>query len=233
MTEERYLVELVDSYKTIIELQKEKIDGLEKELVDLKKSRQIEDPFKERYDWINNNEDKPAIIPTKEDRDLVIHMDDDKQPKPEFGSMSNRIKIEASKELKKTEATPTPVVHTTVNKKDDRPRPWKRFIYFKSKQDALNFVDRYSNDFEVGKTKKTYWNASLTRFEVKRNTSNNDLFANGYLFVLEFSMNGVDFKALEDLENLVNYKQSEPGKKGPGGSFKSIRLYNGEKAKVG
>ena len=166
--------------------------------------------------------------------------------KPVFGSMSNKINERETiseyiarggvTELKKTQSAPAlvkPVTQKPVKELEKRPRAWKRFIYFKSSKEANGFIDRYSSDFEVGKTKKTYWRASETRFDLRKNTSNNDLFKKGYLFVLEFSMNGVDFKALGDLENLEIYRQ--PGKYDGrrGGSYKSIRLYKGsEKVKV-
>ena len=162
------------------------------------------------------------------------------QSKPVFGSMSNRQSLSeyiakgGITELKKTESIPTPVIPTpSSNKKtmEERPRAWKRFIYFKSSKEAHEFINKYSKDFEIGKTKKTYWNASETKFDLHKNTTNNDLFSKGYLFVLEFSMNGVDFKVLEELENLEVYHQNGAVKK-RGGLHKSVRLYKGEKAKV-
>ena len=62
MTEERYLQKLVSSYEEIIDLQREKIKNLEKELMNLKKDRPVEDIFKNRYDW--SNEEKENVKET-------------------------------------------------------------------------------------------------------------------------------------------------------------------------
>ena len=200
MNDEKILEKLVNSYEEIMEFQKEKIRTLEKELAELK----------DRYQWVDKKEKKD-------------------EEKPAFGSLSSKV---AAAELKKTVVTPTLVVPTpakSVVKKEEKPKPWVRNIFFKSKQAALDFADRYQEDFEVGLTKRTYKQASEVRFEIKRNTTENDLFAKGYLFVLEFAMNGADFKAMEELEGLIGY----PGTKGRGGFRRSVRLFDEKKEKVG
>lgn len=146
--------------------------------------------------------------------------------KPVFGSMSNRQTLSeyiangGITDIKKTESIPTPI----QNKEEKRPRIVKRHIFFKKYKDAENFVDRYSEDFGLGKVKRTVRTASETHYEIKHNTIENELYKKGYGYVLIFSMNGLDFGAIEDLENLERYHSDD---------MRCVRLYREtEKAKV-
>lgn len=230
--EEMYLRKLVDSYEEIIELQKDKIKSLEEELVKIKKSRPIEDPFKDRYDWTKKIEDpEPNKKETEIPKFSYVEVYD---KRPEFGSMSNRIKKEKESlqdyiarggvtELKKTDDIPTPAVPTSIDKtkKERRPRITRRQIFFKSHSDAEYFVSTYADEFEVGKVKHHVKRASEVHYEVKKNTYNDTLFKKGYGWVLIFSMNAVDFEAIEELEHLEKF--STPGER-RGASC--IRLYH-------
>ena len=239
MTEEKYLQKLVDSYEELILLQREKINNLEKELEGLKKTKPIgypEDPFKDRYSWKKEDvDDKFSYATAYETKssDAIV--------KPEFGSMSSKTKKETLQdyinrggvtELKKTVTIPTPLIPTTkdsakkgtsvsLKKEEKRPRIVKRHIFFKSFNDAQSFADRYSEDFGLGKVKKTVRRASETHYEIKKNTIENTLFTKGYGYVLIFSMNGLDFSAIEDLEKLEKYYSSE---------MRCVRLFNEKKA---
>lgn len=175
---------------------------------------------------------------TKSDIDILKEenksVDVPVQSKPIFGSMSNRQTLSeyiakgGITELKKTESIPTPktptLVKTSIHKEEKRPRIVKRHIFFKRYTDAENFVDRYSEDFGLGKVKRTVRTASETHYEIKKNTIENTLYKKGYGYVLIFSMNGLDFGAIEDLEHLEMY--NSPG-------MRCVRLYKeSEKVKA-
>ena len=234
MTEEKYLMKLIRSYEEIMDLQREKIRNLEKELEKFIKN-QDQEPIKVSDPKpVIVNKNTIADIPTKEEPIKRV------LEKPPFGSMTNRTKLSTLQdyianggitELKKTPSIPTPVTPTQkdvktsnkINKEEKRPRIVKRHIFFRSYNSAQSFVDRYSEDFGLGKVKRTVRGASETHYEIKKNTIENNLYGKGFIYVLVFSMNGLDFGAIEDLEKLEKYHSD---------SVRCVRLFK-EKEKVG
>lgn len=107
--------------------------------------------------------------------------------------------------------------------KSPKPKTVMRYIYFKSKESAKEFIDQYRSEFELtdGETNK---NKAYVPYVLKRNTTENELYSKGYVWLLSFRMNGASFEVLENCENL---KKPETKNK----TTKSIR-YKEEGVKV-
>ena len=97
---------------------------------------------------------------------------------------------------------------TDDEQKENKPR-WKtptprtamRYVYFKKEKQAKDFAKEYEKDFEYTAS-QTLGKDSIQPYKIRKNHSDNDLYTQGYMWSLEFRMNGKDFQVLEQCENL-------------------------------
>jgi len=82
-------------------------------------------------------------------------------------------------------------------------RPTKRYIYFKSQETAKEFATEWEDDFEAHEKKS----GSISKYRITRNTTDNELFKRGYMWVLSFRMECKTFEAMEQL--LPDLKKNE------------------------
>lgn len=85
--------------------------------------------------------------------------------------------------------------------KTPTPRTAMRYVYFKKEKQAKDFAKEYEKDFELVAS-QTLGKDSIQPYKIRKNHSDNDLYAQGYMWSLEFRMNGKDFQVLEQCENL-------------------------------
>lgn len=85
--------------------------------------------------------------------------------------------------------------------KTPTPRTAMRYVYFKKEKQAKDFAKEYEKDFEYTAS-QTLGKDSIQPYKIRKNHSDNDLYAQGYMWSLEFRMNGKDFQVLEQCENL-------------------------------
>lgn len=85
--------------------------------------------------------------------------------------------------------------------KTPTPRTAMRYVYFKKEKQAKDFAKEYEKDFEYAAS-QTLGKDSIQPYKIRKNHSDNDLYAQGYMWSLEFRMNGKDFQVLEQCENL-------------------------------
>lgn len=85
--------------------------------------------------------------------------------------------------------------------KTPKPRTAMRWVYFKKEKQAKDFAKEYEKDFEYADS-QTLGKDSLQKYKIRKNHSDNDLYSMGYMWSLEFRMNGKDFQVLEQCENL-------------------------------
>lgn len=85
--------------------------------------------------------------------------------------------------------------------KTPKPRTAMRYVYFKKESAAKKFAKEYEKDFEFADS-QTLGKDSLQKYKIRKNHSDNDLYTQGYMWSLEFRMNGKDFQVLEQCENL-------------------------------
>lgn len=85
--------------------------------------------------------------------------------------------------------------------KTPTPRTAMRYVYFKKEKQAKDFAKEYEKDFEYAAS-QTLGKDSIQPYKIRKNHSDNDLYAKGYMWSLEFRMNGKDFQVLEQCENL-------------------------------
>lgn len=85
--------------------------------------------------------------------------------------------------------------------KTPTPRTAMRYIYFKKEKQAKDFAKEYEKDFEYA-AGQTLGKDNLQKYKIRKNHSDNDLYTQGYMWSLEFRMNGKDFQVLEQCENL-------------------------------
>lgn len=85
--------------------------------------------------------------------------------------------------------------------KTPKPRTAMRYVYFKKEKQAKDFAKEYEKDFEYA-AGQTLGKDSLQKYKIRKNHSDNDLYTQGYMWSLEFRMNGKDFQVLEQCENL-------------------------------
>lgn len=89
------------------------------------------------------------------------------------------------------------------------PRMIIRYIYFKNKLTAEEFIKRYGEEFELRKDQVNRDEA--VRCELTPTTRTDPFYYDGYPFRLSFRMNGAAFEVLENCENL---KKRKIGKRG-------------------
>ena len=94
--------------------------------------------------------------------------------------------------------------------KTSTPKTTMRYVYFKKEQQAKNFVKEYEKDFEFSKG-QTLGKDGIQPYKIRKNHSDNDLYAKGYMWSVEFRMNGAAFQVLEQCENL---KKKTTGNRG-------------------
>lgn len=85
--------------------------------------------------------------------------------------------------------------------KTPTPRTAMRYVYFKKEKQAKDFAKEYEKDFEYTAS-QTLGKDSIQPYKIRKNHSDNDLYSMGYMWSLEFRMNGKDFQVLEQCENL-------------------------------
>lgn len=85
--------------------------------------------------------------------------------------------------------------------KTPKPRTAMRWVYFKKEAEAKKFAKEYEKDFEYADS-QTLGKDSIQPYKIRKNHSDNDLYSMGYMWSLEFRMNGKDFQVLEQCENL-------------------------------
>lgn len=93
--------------------------------------------------------------------------------------------------------------------KTPTPRTAMRYIYFHKESEAKKFANDYEKDFEYAAS-QTLGKDSIQPYKIRKNHSDNELYAQGYMWSLEFRMNGRTFQDLEKYENL---KKKESGNK--------------------
>ena len=93
--------------------------------------------------------------------------------------------------------------------KTPTPRTAMRYIYFHKESEAKKFAKDYEKDFEYAAS-QTLGSDSIQPYKIRKNHSDNDLYAQGYMWSLEFRMNG---RAFQDLEKYENLKKKESGNK--------------------
>ena len=84
-------------------------------------------------------------------------------------------------------------------------RPTKRYVYFKSQEEAKAFASEWEGDFEAHEKK----NGAISKYTISRNTKDNDLFKKGYLWVLSFRMGGKTFEAMDSLLPELKKKENK------------------------
>jgi len=101
---------------------------------------------------------------------------------------------------------------TAHNWKTPKPRSIIRYIFFKSHDSAENFAKEYEKDFEQNLI--MHLTNDLSAYKIQKNVMENELYSQGYKWVLSFRMNGKAFEALEEVEGLKKRNRTGCGQGG-------------------
>lgn len=131
------------------------------------------------------------------------------EPEPEFKTFGEFCE-EYEKSNKEPSEEGTDVKEVKKSYKTPIPKAFTRYVFFKSRKSAESFANEYENDF-VNIDRNTEDGSHITphKYSIKKNVYDNDLYMQGYGYLLTFRMDGLNFKVLEQCENLKKKKDSK------------------------
>lgn len=157
----------------------------------------------------------PAKVLSKECTDDGVSAEVERKPwMEEFlknASESTKKKYVVSEE-NKVEEPSKERTDASNNWKTPKPRSIIRYIFFKSHDKAEEFAKEYEKDFEQNLI--MHITNDLSNYKIKKNVVDNDLYSEGYKWVLSFRMNGKSFGVLEEMENLKKRNRTGSGQGG-------------------